>query len=72
MHTLVCRRTYAMASQLTGSLEIRSYVRGYHAYKDTWNPLPGDVLQLSQDPDNTRDKCTVAIIKGGVVVGNVP
>ena len=22
-------------------MEINSYVRGYHAYKDTWNPAKG-------------------------------
>ena len=38
-----------MASQVVGAdslelLEIHSYVRGYHAYMDVWNPVQGLTL----------------------------
>lgn len=64
-----------MASQpITAAavVEIRSYVRGYHAYQEKWNPMQGDVLQLVREPTNATDKLAVAIIKNGDVVGHVP
>ena len=55
-----------MASQPVGgredvtSLEVRSFVRGYHAYKDIWNPRIGEVLPLEREPNKTEDRFAVA------------
>ena len=60
-----------MASQpITAAavVEIHSYMRGYHAYQEKWNPMQGDVLQLVREPTNATDKLAVAIIKNGHVV----
>ena len=47
----------------TSSVEIDSFVRGVHAYKDIWEPREGEVLV---------DKFAVAVMKSGAVVGHVP
>ena len=47
-------------------------MRGHHIYKKDWTPFQGEVLQLKREPDNCADKCAVAIIKDGIVVGHVP
>ena len=67
-----------MASQPVGgredvtSFEVRSFVRGYHAYKDIWNPRISEVLPLEREPNNTEDRFAVAIKRTGSVVGHVP
>ena len=64
-----------MASQPIAAadvIEIRSYVRGYHAYQDKWLPVQGDVLLLARELTNATDKLAVAVIKSGDVVGHVP
>ena len=38
--------------------ELNSFIRGYHAYKDVWIPVIGEVLILRREPNNTtKDKC---------------
>ena len=32
------------------SLDVQSYVRGYHAYQDIWDPIIGEVLPLEREP----------------------
>ena len=63
-----------MASQPVASAEINcfsfdSFIRGYHAYMDRWDPWIGEVLPLEREPE---DKCAVAIKKCGGTVGHVP
>lgn len=73
--------TFGMASQPSSSisghgnlhcLEIQSFVRGYHAYMDSWTPVIGETLLLKREPTNPRDKNAVAIYKYDAVVGHVP
>ena len=54
-----------MASQVvTGSaavahlemLEIHSYIRGYHAYMNVWNPVVGQTLLVKREPTNSKDR----------------
>ena len=33
-------------------MEFDSYIRGYHAYQDIWNPVVGESLLLKREPDN--------------------
>ena len=66
-----------MASQVVGAnslelLEIHSYVRGYHAYMDVWNPVQGLTLLLKRKPTNDRDKNAVAVLLEDQIVGHVP
>ena len=53
------------------SLDVQSYVRGYHAYQDIWDPFIGEVLPLEREPNNSEDRFAVAI-KRSDVVGHLP
>ena len=52
--------------------EIDSYVRGYHAYSDIWEPRVGEILVLQRETNNPVDKLAVAVVKSGQTVGHVP
>ena len=53
-------------------LEIRSYVRGYHAYMDVWTPIQGQILLVRREPTNIKDKNAVGVFLEDVIVGHVP
>ena len=66
-----------MASQVAAIntlevLNIKSYIRGYHAYMDVWTPVLDEMLILKREPDNVADRNAVAVFKEGQVVGHVP
>ena len=46
-------------------LEVNSFIRGYHAYKDVWTPFIGEELLLRREPDNVKDRSAVAVLKDG-------
>ena len=52
-------------------LEVSSYIRGYHAYKEVWTPVVGESLLLRREPTNTRDANAVALYIEGTIVGHV-
>ena len=56
----------------TKVLEINSYVRGYHAYMDTWNPALGQEGILKPEQSNNKDKHKVVNLKDEAIVGHVP
>ncbi len=53
-------------------LEINSFIWGYHAYRDVWEPTTGEILLAKPEPSNVRDKSAVAVFKDGSIVGHVP
>ena len=66
-----------MASQIPADncdcYEVPSFIRGYHAYQDLWNPSVGQVLRLRKEPDNSHDSQAVDVVKScNTVVGHVP
>ena len=64
-----------MASQvveLDVVAEFDSYIRGYHAYRDVWSPVVGEILLLKREPDNLVDTSAVAVWKEDKFVGHVP
>ena len=55
-----------MASQvveLDGVAQFDSYIRGYHAYKDIWSPVVGEILLLKREPDSLVDASAIAVWK---------
>lgn len=54
------------------SVEFNSFIRGYHAYKDVWEPFVGESLLLKREPTNVKDRSAVAVTKETEVVGHVP
>ena len=64
-----------MASQPAASfdsVEFNSFIRGYHPYKDIWEPFVGETLLLKREPTNVKDGSAVAVMKETEVVGHVP
>lgn len=54
------------------SVEIESFVRGYHSYMDVWEPRVGEVLALEREPHNVVDQLAVSVVRSGQIVGHVP
>ena len=46
-----------------------SFLKGYHAYRNMWVPVKGEIMQAEIEPINSVDKYAVAAIRGGLVVG---
>ena len=58
-------------SQDLAMLELRSFVRSYHAYQTVWDPDVGDVLRLEREPTNSKDRFAIAVMdaRSGVWLG---
>ena len=46
-----------IASTEVGSFSFEAFIRGYHAYKEQWEPWIGEVLPLERNPTNPEDYC---------------
>ena len=53
-------------------LEIQSFVRGYHAYMDSWTPVIGQTLLVNREPTNPKDKNAMALYEDDSIIGHVP
>lgn len=58
--------------ELDGVAEFHSYIRGYHAYKDIWSPVVGEILLLKREPNNLVDSSAIGVWKEDEIVGHVP
>ena len=82
MDSLITKDMYDVAIPICimndGSVfQFGSYVRGYHAYMNIWEPLLGKCLKCVKEPTNEADKHAVAVVhinslSKEVVVGLVP
>jgi len=57
---------------VTSDTEIKSFVKGYHAYKELWKPVINDQLTTAMEPDNVVDKYAVCVKKNDEIVGHLP
>ena len=53
-------------------LEIKSFIRGYHVYKDSWSATIGETLLVKREIGNVHDPNAVAVFQEDRVVGHVP
>ena len=52
---------------------LHSYVRGYHAYMNIWNPKLGDNdVEIKHEVNNEHDKFAITIFHSKRIVGHVP
>jgi hypothetical protein len=49
-----------------------SCIRGFHVYKNVWEPYEGEILQTKREINDPADKYTIAVLKDSAVVGHVP
>ena len=54
------------------SFSLTTAVRGFHVYKNVWEPTIGEVLSCEKDNGNSHDMFAVAIKNSSEVVGHVP
>ena len=48
-----------------------SYIRGFHAYKQKWDPVLGRRYSCTADEKNEHDEYAVAVVKDDEVVGHI-
>ena len=51
---------------------INSAVRGFHVYKDYWNPTIGETLLCDMQFGDIHDPYVVAVVRGVDIVGHIP
>ena len=56
---------------LTTCLELETYIKGHHVYKEVWTPELGEQLNVRMEPDNRVDKFAVCVEKDQAVVGHL-
>ena len=64
--------SHRSSSRSMPSFEVEAVVRGYHVYKQIWNPSIGEELFCAREPTNPRDPFVVAVVKSNQTVGHVP
>ena len=52
--------------------EFNSLIRGYHVYRQIWDPAVEEFLILEREPNNVIDLSAVAVKKEHEIVGHVP
>ena len=57
---------------MTATFTLISCVRGYHVYKDIWDPVVGETLNCECEDRNYKDPYAVGVKKVGTTVGHVP
>lgn len=55
------------------SVKVKSFVRGYHVYKDVagWNPEINEERILKREPNNVKDKNAVAVVRPQTATGSL-
>ena len=53
-------------------IDVISYVKGYHVYKNVWKPSLQEQVHGEIEPNNPVDKYAVAVKKGEKIVGHLP
>ena len=53
-------------------MELNSFIRGYHAYKNVLTPFIGEKLLLRREPENVVDRSAVSVLNDGETVGHIP
>ena len=57
---------------IASDMIVKSFVKGYHAYKNLWKPFVNEELTTAIEPDNVVDKYAVCVKKNNVVVRHLP
>ena len=45
------------------TLRVKSFIRGYHVYKEDWEPELNEERELRREPDNQVDPNAVAVMR---------
>ncbi len=47
-------------------------IRGYHEYMTVWTAIRGEIIDCRREPENTKDRYAVSIIKEDTIIGHLP
>ena len=56
---------------LNTSLELETYIKDHHVYKEVWTPEVGEKLKVLMEPENCVDKFAVCRKRYQTVVGHL-
>ena len=56
---------------LITTLDLKTFIKGHHVYKDTWKPKQGEQLDVLMEPDNRMDKFAVCVKINEKIVGQL-
>ena len=57
---------------ITADMTVKSFVKGFLAYKDQWRPVINKELTTAMEPDKAFDMYAVCVKKNNVIVGHLP
>ena len=60
-----------MNIQFLSDMIVKSFMKGYHAFKDQWKPFINEKLTTEMELDNVVDKYAVCVKKSNVIVGHL-
>ena len=46
---------------LVKEYDLKTHIKGYHAYMTKWTPKNGEILKARPEPENEYDKYAVAV-----------
>ena len=58
-------------SKCSGLFSFNSYIRGFHAYKQNWDPVLGRRYSCTTEEKNEHDEYAVAVVNDDEVVGHI-
>ena len=56
---------------LITSIDLETFIKEYHIYKNIWTPQLDELLEVSTEPDNPVAKFAVAVKKNQNIVGHL-
>ena len=56
---------------LITTLDLETFIKGHHVYKDIWTPKQGEQLDVLMEPDNRMDKFAVCMKINEKIVGHL-
>ena len=61
-----------LISKYKGLFSFNSYIHGFHAYKQNWDPVLGRRYSFTLEEKNEHDEHAVAVVNDDDVVGYIP
>ena len=56
---------------LITTLDLKTFIKGHHVYKDIWTTKQGEQLDVLMEPDNRMDKFTICVKINEKIVGHL-
>ena len=56
---------------LVKEYDLKTHIKGYHAYMTKWTPKNTEILKVRPEPENKYEKYAVAVERCGDVVGHL-